>query len=62
MNEEARDGDLAHEAAVERAERVARFGLGVSAGVAVLVVGFVALAVLLGSAVMLGGVHLLARQ
>lgn len=62
MNEEARDDDLAYEAAVERAERAARFGLRVSAGVAVLVVGFVALAVLLGFAVVLGGVYLLARR
>ncbi|GLW70883.1 hypothetical protein Kpho02_31820 [Kitasatospora phosalacinea] len=54
--------DRGYAAEVERGERVARWGLAVSAGVAALVVGALLLAFLLVLAVVAGSVLLLADR
>ncbi|MFF4341894.1 hypothetical protein ACFY00_18405 [Kitasatospora sp. NPDC001540] len=54
--------DRGYAAEVERGERVARWGLAVSAGVAGLIVGALVLAFLLVLAVVAGSVLLLANR
>ncbi|MGW4894746.1 hypothetical protein ACWEQL_21125 [Kitasatospora sp. NPDC004240] len=55
-------GDRDYETAIERGERAARCGLAVSAGVAALMVGAAALAILLGFVVLVGGALLFVNR